>query len=886
MGSIPKLSIVKGQQQDITPRPLHRIFEANLLHHSHKNALITHNNGDSIASESTQCTYKQLNQRANQCARLLVADIKRNCLQPNTDGDYIVAVCMEPSDVLVNTLLSIWKAGASYLPIDPTFPNNRIQHILQESRPVIVLCDDNIDRQRFNGTPTISSSELFHRSAELSNANLMPAEMLADGTNNLAIVLYTSGSTGVPKGVRLPHEIILNRLQWQWHTFPYAPTESVSVFKTALTFVDSVSELWGPLMCGLSILVVPKSITKDPERLVDLLEKYKIRRLVLVPTLLRSILMFLKLNDGNTKCQMLQRGRLLYNLKIWVCSGEPLPVTLAASFFDYFSEGIHTLYNFYGSTEVMGDVTYFACESKKQLSYFDHVPIGIPLSNTVIYLLDGDFRPVKQGEIGEIFVSGLNLAEGYVNGRDPEKFVENPLAVEFKYSRLYRTGDYGSLRDGNVMYEGRTDSQIKIRGHRVDLAEVEKNVSELPFVDKAIVLCYHAGKIDQTILAFVKLRDDSPLLSEMQIEAKLRDKLAEYMTPQVVLIDKVPYLVNGKVDRQALLKTYETANNNEGDSSIVLDYDYTHVPEDVQHIARDLFETVGGVIGRSTRTTLSLRSNFYELGGNSLNSIYTVTLLREKGYNVGISEFIAAKDLGEILEKMAHNRNSNAMIEDWSNAAPHLNMIAEPLSHAHKQDVVEIIVDSFYGKADLEQWLKPDIFPNDYSDLINDIWDALVEKNLSLVVRDKRTDRIIGTALNFDARAEPEVEVKSKLIIVFEFLEFVEGPIRDNQLPKGLNQILHSFMMGTSSDLNPQENIACMHFMENEVLRVAREKHFAGILTTNTSPLTQQLGNDVYQYKTLLDYQVNQYVYNDGTIPFGKAPDSQRAIVHWREVTD
>ncbi|XP_004533561.1 uncharacterized protein LOC101450328 [Ceratitis capitata] len=887
MGSIPKLSIVKGQQQDITPRPLHRIFEANLLHHSHKSALITHKNaGGTITSEATQCTYKQLNQLANQCARLLVSDIKRNCLEPNTDGDYIVAVCMEPSDALVNTLLSIWKAGAAYLPIDPTFPLNRIQHILQEARPVMVLCDDNIERERFNDTPTISSSELFHRSADLSNANLLPAEMLADGANNLAIVLYTSGSTGVPKGVRLPHEVILNRLQWQWHTFPYASTEQVSVFKTALTFVDSVSELWGPLMCGLSILVVPKVITKDPERLVDLLEKYKIRRLVLVPTLLRSILMYLKLNDDNTKRQLLQRDRLLYNMKIWVCSGEPLPVALATSFYDYFAEGVHTLFNFYGSTEVMGDVTYFACESKKQLSFFDHVPIGIPLSNTVIYLLDSDFRPVKQGEIGEIFVSGLNLAEGYVNGRDPEKFVENPLAVEFKYSRLYRTGDYGSLRDGNVMYEGRTDSQIKIRGHRVDLAEVEKNVSELPFVDKAMVLCYHAGKIDQTILAFVKLRYDSPLISELQIEAKLRSKLAEYMTPQVVLIDKVPYLVNGKVDRQALLKMYETANNNEGDSSIVLDYDYSLVPAEIKHIAVDLFETVGGVIGRSTRTTLTLRSNFYELGGNSLNSIYTVTLLREKGYNVGISEFIAAKDLGEILEKMVNNRNATTMVEDWRGAAPHLDMTAEPLSDVHRREVIDIIVDSFYGKADLEQWLKPDIYPNDYSDLISDIWNALVEKNLSLIVRDKRSNRIIGTALNFDARAEPEVEVKSKLIIVFEFLEFIEGPIRDNQLPKGLNKILHSFMMGTSSDLNPQENIACMHFMENEVLRVARRKKFAGILTTNTSPLTQQLGNDVYNYKTLLDYQVNQYVYNDGTRPFGKAPDSQRAIVHWREVTD
>lgn len=171
--------------------------------------------------------------------------------------------------------------------------------------------------------------------------------------------------------------------------------------------------------------MVPKIITKDPERLVEVLEKYKIRRLVLVPTLLRSLLMYLKLEAGNNA-----DNKLLHNLHIWVCSGEPLPVALAMHFYDYFEEGTHTLYNFYGSTEVMGDVTFFTCESKKQLQDFDRVPIGVPVSNTVLYLLDSDYRPVRNGEIGEIFVSGCNLANGYVNGRDPEKFLENPLAVE------------------------------------------------------------------------------------------------------------------------------------------------------------------------------------------------------------------------------------------------------------------------------------------------------------------------------------------------------------------------------------------------------------------------------------------------------------------------
>lgn len=241
------------------------------------------------------------------------------------------------------------------------------------------------------------------------------------------------------------------------------------------------------------------------------------------------------------------------------------------------------------------------------------------------------------------------------------------------------------------MYEGRTDSQIKIRGHRVDLSEVEKNVSELPLVEKAIVLCYHAGQIDQAILAFVKLRDDAPMVTELQLEAKLRNKLADYMIPQVVIIERVPLLVNGKVDRQALLKGYETANNNEGDGSIVLDYDYSDIPKEHLEEAKDLFETVGSVIGRSIRATLEAKSNFYDLGGNSLNSIFTVTLLREKGYNIGISEFIASKNLGEILNKMIESKNMDISVEEkeWVRACPNLDMEAIPLQMHHKDIVTE-----------------------------------------------------------------------------------------------------------------------------------------------------------------------------------------------------
>lgn len=328
----------------------------------------------------------------------------------------------------------------------------------------------------------------------------------------------------------------------------------------------------------MAVLIIPKAITKDPERLVEVLDAYKIQRLVLVPTLLRSLLLYLPMRD--------QPG-LLHGLRIWVCSGEPLSVQLAREFYDYFEEGAQVLCNFYGSTEIMGDVTYFVCESKRQLAALDKVPIGYPISNTVVYVLDEEFRPVKQGDTGELFVAGANLARGYVNGRDKFRFVENPLAVDPseyycrkyrkicmlnrlphslpEFNRLYRTGDYASVRKGGaIQYEGRTDSQIKIRGHRVDLSEVERHLFGLEgLVDKGMVLCYRAGEIDQALLAFVTVKasvERQP--TGMQIEAALAGKLADYMIPQVIVVESIPLLVNGKVDRQALLKTYENANNN------------------------------------------------------------------------------------------------------------------------------------------------------------------------------------------------------------------------------------------------------------------------------------------------------------------------------------
>lgn len=255
MGSLPQLSVVKGPQRDLKRRLVHKLIEENIARSGgHQTAIIQYADAASVVATTT-ISYYQLNANANCMAACMLQQIRGAAAKPNQDGDWIVAVCMPPSDRLVTALLAIWKAGAAYLPIDVAFPHNRIEHILAEAKPVLVIYDEYAAPEIFSATNYIAYADLQVHARQCSALNIPTKDTLGGGggveTNiDLAIVLYTSGSTGVPKGVRLPHSIVLNRLQWQFEAFPYSPTEKTGVFKTALTFVDSVSEIWGPLLNG------------------------------------------------------------------------------------------------------------------------------------------------------------------------------------------------------------------------------------------------------------------------------------------------------------------------------------------------------------------------------------------------------------------------------------------------------------------------------------------------------------------------------------------------------------------------------------------------------------------------------------------------------------
>ncbi|XP_017887731.1 uncharacterized protein LOC108629509 [Ceratina calcarata] len=854
MGTILQQSVLKGRQRSSPGREkdtLHKLFNQAALNYSSQLAIrYEDDNGQRYAM-----SYGELHELTNKLARAL-----KKFEKPEGSSKWLVGVCMKPSHRLPIVLIAIEKAGMAYLPLDTEFPMTRMKHILQEAQPFAIVIEETADPAIYEGTSTLTYNQL----SKLSEGEAKEDLKIEEDPEKIAIVLYTSGSTGIPKGVLLPHATVLNRLQWQWEELPYAEDEEHCVFKTSLTFVDSVSEIWGPLLRGRTLIVVPKDVTRDPERFVALLEKYKIQRLVLVPSLLQSILMYLSLRSKDSA---------LSSLRLWICSGETLPVSLAEQFFVTFDNGEKILANFYGSTEIMGDVAYYLLNDRRQLQSAEKVPIGKPLDNCIIYIVNKEMRLVPQGEVGELIVAGRNLATGYIRDVDSRKFHDNPFAIDPEYSRIYCTGDYARISKDVIVYEGRLDSQIKVRGHRVDLTEVEKAVAKAPGVDKAVVLCHRPGELSQTLIAFVTVASDSSTCA-LKIETFLQATLPVYMLPRVVMLETIPLLTNGKTDRQALLKYYEALNANNDDEERCLNCEYSGVPEKDMEKAKVLFPTVASVIGEGN-AVVRLESNFYELGGNSLNSVYTVTKLRDQGYKIGITEFITAKNLAEVIDRMTVSTTDEAFENGTLNEE---EFIYEMLNDSHKADAIEIITESFYSKADLEQWLMPEISREDYRILMERLWDPLVEKDLSFVVKSSRDGRVIGIGLNFDLWDEPEVILDSKLTIVFDFLEYLEAPIRERKLPKGKGQIIHNFMMGTSSDLKAAENVIIMREMEEYCLRLARRKEYAGIFTTNTSPLTQQLGIDVFGYETMTTYQVNRYSAPDGTKPFGKAPDTQLAI--------
>jgi amino acid adenylation domain-containing protein len=514
-------------------------------------------------------TYSELNRRANRLAHLL----KRAGVGP----EVLAGICLERSTEMIVALLAVLKAGGAYVPLDPAYPPQRLNAIVEEAAPpVLVTTRELAARFAFPCAHVIALDGESGRIATESDSNPVSSAR----PQNLAYVIFTSGSTGRPKGVLLQHLGLVNLVRAQTRGFGMKPESRVLQF-ASFSFDASVSEIFMALVTGAALhLARPEVLFNGPE-LLRLMREEGITAVTLPPSLL-SVLPAVDLPK----------------LKILISAGEACSWDIAARW----APG-RRFFNAYGPTETTIGPAYFEVGSiRRELA---GVPIGRPIANTRFYVLDCRMQPVPAGVAGELHVGGVGLAHGYLGRPDltADRFIPDPFSAK-PGARLYRTGDLVRyLSDGNLEYLGRIDQQVKVRGFRVELSEIEAVLERHPNVREAVVVCCRDGRPDSYLAAYVVPGDRKPGLDDLR--AHLREYLPDYMTPsRFVVLDKLPLTSNGKVDRKALPDPAAIGIQREGG--------FEAPGTEIERTIAAVWAEVLGV------PEVGTNDNFFDLGGHSL----------------------------------------------------------------------------------------------------------------------------------------------------------------------------------------------------------------------------------------------------------------------------
>jgi amino acid adenylation domain-containing protein len=506
------------------PQLLHRLIESQVARAPHNVAVVF---------EEEQLTYDELNRRANRLAHYLISVGAR----PETP----VGVLMDRSADMVVGLLAVLKAGAPYLPLDPDYPDERLNFMLKDGQASLVLTQE-------RWLPRISApAVLVVRVDNIEGAlRYFPEENpdVPAAPENSAYVIYTSGSTGAPKGAINTHAGICNRLLWMQDEYRLTEADCV-LQKTPFSFDVSVWEFFWPLLVGARLIVARPGGHQDPAYLIRLIKEQDVSIAHFVPSMLRVLLE----QPGLEACGSLKRV---------ICSGEALPFQLQQYFFARLRAELH---NLYGPTEAAVDVTFWRCDPRDERQV---VPIGRPISNTQIYLLDESCDLAPIGSEGELYIAGANLARGYLNqpGLTAAKFIPNPFGEGG--ARLYKTGDIARyLTDGGIEFLGRIDHQVKLRGCRIELGEIEAVLSSHPVVREAVVTVEAASGGNHRLTAYVTpARGSAPTVAELR--SFLRSKLPAYMAPNdFIILSALPIGANGKLDRRKLPDAARRQRRNE-----------------------------------------------------------------------------------------------------------------------------------------------------------------------------------------------------------------------------------------------------------------------------------------------------------------------------------
>ncbi|MEG5173413.1 amino acid adenylation domain-containing protein [Microcoleus sp. B3-D7] len=557
-----------------------------------------------VVFENQQINYRELNDRANQLAHHL----QKQGVEPES----IVGICVDRSLEIIVGMLGILKAGAAYLPIDPATPADRKALMLEDAQVQVLLTQQRLAESL---PKTQVNIVCIDTDIPTNSASYTPRA----SSDNLAYVIYTSGSTGTPKGVAIEHRQLLNYL----HSIQERLNlPSGASFATVSTFAADLGNtaIFPALCSGGCLHIVSQERATDPEALGEYFRRHSIDCLKIVPSHLAALL------TSSVAESILPRRRL-------ILGGEAASWELMEKVRKINSDCL--IFNHYGPTEATVGVLTYQVYGEELKGISETVPLGRPIANTQIYLLDSHLQPVPVGVPGELHIGGISLARGYLNRPEltAEKFIPNPFGAP--EARLYKTGDLARyLPDGNIEFLGRIDSQVKIRGFRIELGEIEAALGQHPDIAQAVVVAREDAPGEKRLVAyFVSNQKQAPNSSE--IRSFLETKLPEYMVPWAfVTLKSLPLTPNGKVDRRSLPEPDSARAKLEGT------FAEPRTPSE---------ETIAQIWGQMLEVEkVGIYDNFFELGGDSISSIRIVAKINQAGLRVTPKQLFECPTVAEL----------------------------------------------------------------------------------------------------------------------------------------------------------------------------------------------------------------------------------------------
>ncbi len=580
------------------------------------NSFTQHFNKTALMGTDFQVSYSELNQ--------LVEKVSNQLKKSGLASGQGVVICMPKSSLLIACILAVWKLRCYYVPVSFDCPKQRLEFIIKDSNAALLLSDQS---DKITQPKDTSKNKLHFLNQTLVISRCTPNSQLTQEDSSLAYIIYTSGSTGKPKGVEVEHASLISRLCWLTDYFKLTENDRM-LQNTDASFDVSIAEMFWPLLSGSALVVSQPAEAKDPDRLIGLCEKNHVTSLCLVPSLLKAILSRLKAGQLKDCCRVL-------------AAGEVLSASLATEFYQHFLPEKTDLYNFYGPTEATIYASFDRIETtESKNSSLAKPTIGRGLRDTDLLVLDQYLQPVENNVVAELYITGKGLARGYRN--QPQLTKSSFLANPFKQTvgkKMYASGDLVKrLDDGRIEFVGRNDQQIKLRGFRIELSEIEQVISHCEQVLDTSVQLATLDNRQASIIAFVAAKPKIELSNDALIEelqSNLVKSLPAYMIPaQIVILDTIPRLASGKPDQKQLKKHRPSFKTRQ----------FTPPEGNVEQDLVKLWATLLGI----PENEVSVTESFFNLGGDSLMAIQFIGMAEKYGYQFSVGDLFEKRSIREI----------------------------------------------------------------------------------------------------------------------------------------------------------------------------------------------------------------------------------------------